>query len=37
MTDGQRTANAAQITTRTDRDIRVERIFEASRERVSRS
>lgn len=34
MTDGQRTANAAQITTRTDRDIRVERIFEASRERV---
>ena len=34
MTDGQRTANAAQITTPTDRDIRVERIFEAPRERV---
>ena len=34
MTDGQRTANAAQITTPTDREIRVERIFEAPRERV---
>ena len=32
MTDGQRTANAAQITTPTDREIRVERIFEAPRE-----
>ena len=34
MTDGQRTANAAQITTPTDREIRVERIFEAPGERV---
>lgn len=34
MTDGQRTANAAQITTPTDREIRVERIFEAPRERL---